>query len=156
MCSSLNTIAIVLSGLYMNTFNFRPFCQSRFIRSKFFSYDHELWLESFSWSLFKQHDFYKPQTSKLSKRNFKNCLQFIADWVSTKDCSNIINIRYRVKHIKLEFDKDSVKVGKESFNSLSEMTKFYKTSVPVSLVTEPVFLVEEIDSQGLPTHFPFH
>ena len=64
-------------------------------------------------------------------------------------------MHYRVKHIKLEFDKDIIKVGKESFNSLPEMIKFYQNSVPVSLVNEPVFLTQEVDSQGLPTHLFF-
>ena len=57
----------------------------------------------------------------------------------------------RVKHIKLEFDRSTIKVGKESFNSLPEMINFYQNSVPVSLAKEPVFLSREVDSQGLST-----
>ncbi|XP_063694936.1 uncharacterized protein LOC134826485 [Bolinopsis microptera] len=95
----------------------------------------------------------KPKTKKISRSECEDILEKcnVGDFMFRRNKETTIlsvKVHTKVKHIKLEFDKDSVKVGKESFNSLSEMIKFYKTSVPVSLVTEPVFLVEEIDSQG--------
>ncbi|KAL5257063.1 hypothetical protein ACHWQZ_G012101 [Mnemiopsis leidyi] len=96
----------------------------------------------------------KPKTKKISRSECEDVLEKcrVGDYMLRRNKETVIlsvKVHTKVKHIKLEFDRDTVKVGKESFNSLPEMMTFYQNSVPVSLVKEPVFLAREIDSDGL-------
>ena len=54
----------------------------------------------------------------------------------------------RIKHIKIEFNKECVKVGKETFNSMDELIVFYRERMPISMLHEPVFLAEEVLPRG--------
>ena len=91
----------------------------------------------------------KPKTSNVNRSNAENLLSKfnVGDFLIRQNKGTTIisvKVHNKIKHIKLDVQKEYIKVGKESFLNISELIQFYREQSPVSQTVSSVFLQNEI------------